>query len=1190
MSGLHLAVLGAPRVRHGTHHVSFRTRKALALLIYLAVEGEAHTREKLATLFWPDSDDSAARANLRSTLMYLRKALAHKGGQGAEHLVVERQRLRFNRDEGYSLDVKIVGEALAEDDAQAMERALEQVRGEFLEGFSLPDAPEFDNWATLQREAAHVQINRLFARLSKAQLDAGQAARAQQTARQWLAHSPLEERAYRRSMQAQAAAGNRAGALRTYEKCCRQLRQELDVEPAPKTSALAERIKTLGLQDFALATEEAGEATFSAKSLPLVGRAEEHRLLVEAFGRAKKGSLQVVMLEGEAGIGKTRLAHTFLAWARGQGARTLEGRAYETGGRLPYQPIVDLWRSQLETESADGDETDPLDQLSDTWLAELSTLFPSLHNRYPHLTQSEGGEPTSANRLFEALSRLGQLVSRARPLVLFIDDLQWADVASLDLLHYVARRWQEMESRVLLLLSVRNEALVARSTIVAGRDLSQWLQSIERDVMLTRLPLAALDDEDVQQLIRSLVNTDEAHALAGWLYEETIGQPFYLVETLTALMEMGDIAVERAPDDGWQLQIKSFPGKRGKHSFVPPGVRELIRNRLSRLSPPAFELLAAAAVLGHEFTFRHLYRLAALEPAHSIRAMDELVAARFLLSRDGPSPYHFSHDKIRDVVYTEAGDARRHIFHQRAFQLLQAEDAAAARVAHHALEAGETQAAFDYYLQAGADAMALFAVQDAAHFYEQARQILVETEAVDVLPQNRRRLYERLARAYELLNRWDDAETIYKEMLAFARANALPTWTATALNRLALVNVLGYWQPAKATTVLEEARLLEGGRANLIETECILSQIRQYEFDQEAAMAHAQRAVSLARKHNDEQLLARSLNTRAYAQFGISEALPRIEADAREATELYARQGNRALQADSLAMVGQAQRHQGRVQQSVDTMKQARTITLDIDNSWGQINTSSHLAEGLLELGQYGKALEMIEAGIATARAHEHTALLANTFSVRGTIYRAMRQLERARADHEEAQKRFAALPFTLLPAIIATHRCADAAHRSDWQAAYDFAREVLEVDDLAWLWVWCDAGFSYPVVIETLWRAGEQETARAALYKYDAATGNNPRYRLSFQRAAATLAKLEGNLEDAMRQWRKVVSGARELSLPGELWPALMEVASLEIARGNESAAQDARREARQITQQLASAIDDEEQRSAFLAATTIV
>ncbi|HSM55092.1 MAG TPA: hypothetical protein VK879_02965, partial [Candidatus Sulfomarinibacteraceae bacterium] len=460
---------------------------------------------------------------------------------------------------------------------------------------------------------------------------------------------------------------------------------------------------------------------------------------------------------------------------------------------------------------------------------------------------------------------------------------------------------------------------------------------------------------------------------------------------------------------------------------------------------------------------------------------------------------------------------------------------------------------------------------------------------VDVLLQNRRRLYERLARAYELLNRWNEAETIYHEMLAFARDNALPEWIATALNRLALVHILGRWQPTKGVSLLEEARQIDGGRASLIETECIFSQIRQYDFEQEAAISHAQRAVTLAREEGDEKLLARSLSTRAYARFGLPDALQQIEADAREATRLYAGQGDRALEADSLAMVGQAQRHQGRVQQSVDTMKEARTITVDIDNSWGQINTSSHLAEGLLELGQYGKALEMIEAGIATARAHEHTALLANTFSVRGTIYRAMRQLESASADHEEAQKRFATLPFTLLPAIIATHRCADAALRSDWQTAYDFARQVLEVDELAWLWVWCDAGFSYPAVIEALWRAGEQEAARAALQKYDAATGNNPRYRLSFQTAAATLAKLEGNLEEAMRQWRKVVSGAREMALPGELWPALIELASLEIARGDESAAKDARREARQITQRLASTIVDEEQRSTFLEATTV-
>ncbi|HSM55609.1 MAG TPA: AAA family ATPase, partial [Candidatus Sulfomarinibacteraceae bacterium] len=869
MSCLHLAFLGAPQVHHGPHPLSFRTQKALALLIYLAVEGEVHTREKLATLFWPDSDASAARANLRSTLMYLRKALAHEpspqpeqGEEHAQHLLVQRHTLGFNGEVAHTLDLNIVTNAIAADDKAAMEDALSVVRGEFLEGFSLPDAPEFDNWASIQREATHLQLNDLYDRLTHRQLQGGQPTLAQQTARRWLGLSALEERAYRCLMRAQAIVGDRVGALKTYEECRQQLRQELNVAPAPETSALAERIKRESLESNEPITVRSGpeEEYFSVESLPLVGRTEEHETLVKAFAQARRNHLQLVTLEGEAGIGKTRLARAFLAWAQSEEATILKARAYETGGgRLPYQPIVDLWRLHLETENTGQYSAAALDQLSESTLADLSILFPSLQERDSQPTHPHGPEQTSANRLFEAVAQLGTVMSQDQPLILFIDDLQWADVASLDLLHYVARRWQEMEIPVMLLVTIRNEALVSRSTAEASTDLHQWLQSVRRDVPLARLTLSTLSNETVRRLLEAVVDEGDARSLASWLYQETAGQPFYLVETLNSLMEMDAIRASQTPDGDWRLQIKSVPDKQRHHSFVPPGVRTLIRERLSRLSPPAFDLLAAASVLGQAFTFRHLYYVADLEPAGSIKAMDELLAAKFLRDSENPSSYHFGHDKIRDVVYTEAGDARRYIFHRRAFYLLEAENAPAARVAHHAQRADEVQAAFENYLQAGSEAMTLFATRDAAHFYEQAHQIMVETETIEVTPESRRRLYERLARARELLNHWPEAEAVYHEMLAFARDNALPEWIATALNRLALVHILGHWQPTKAIALLEEARQIDSGRASLIETEFILSQIRQYDFEQAAAISHAQRAVTLAREEGDEKLLARSL-------------------------------------------------------------------------------------------------------------------------------------------------------------------------------------------------------------------------------------------------------------------------------------------------------------------------------------------
>jgi predicted ATPase len=319
------------------------------------------------------------------------------------------------------------------------------------------------------------------------------------------------------------------------------------------------------------------------------------------------------------------------------------------------------------------------------------------------------------NRLFEAVARLGQALAARTMLVLFIDDVQWADAASLDVLHYLARRFAESETPTLLLLTLR------MGERAMGPALAEWRTDMERAVPLTHLQLGPLTAEDICA-------------------------------------------------------------------------------RLDRLTPNAFALLVAGAVLGQGITFKHLCQVADLAEYDGLSALDEVLHSHLLheSEREGgrvtDGRYVFAHAKIRAVVYAEAGEARRSIFHRRALEALQAAAAPAAVLAYQAQAAGLAEPAFHWSLAAGDEAMRVVAVRDAITFYEQARHLMAEpVQSYDLkamLPAPEiEHLYTHLGRSYELNAEWEKARAVYTVMLAYAQDARQPAMESTALNRLAALAV-----------------------------------------------------------------------------------------------------------------------------------------------------------------------------------------------------------------------------------------------------------------------------------------------------------------------------------------------------------------------------------------------------------------
>jgi DNA-binding SARP family transcriptional activator len=766
MGVLRLAVLGPPEAFHDGSRLTFALRKAEALLLYLAVEGGMHSRRKLAALLWPDSAPPAARAALRNALMLLRSLLDNPDASPAphSHLRQERDLVGLDRHAPCELDFDVVQQAdraaqrhstlPAEPQRAALaaqcQQALALVRGPFLDGFWLGEESPFDEWVLQEQQQCQVRLQLLCERLSSWQEAGFELEQARATLTRWLALDPLSEEASRRLMRVHLGLGDASAALQVYATCRARLAQDLRVEPSAETVTLAQHIRasataSRGRTPARPAAVESGLP--SDLAAPLVGRADALRQLVGSFQRARGGQPQAVLLVGEAGLGKTRLATALVAWARAQGAEVLSGHALQMGGRLPYQPLVEALRERLEAENA------PEDLLEDLWLAELSRLLPELRVRYPDLPAPSADELAAKGQLFEAVVRLFDALAKRAPLVLLLEDVHWLDGASLDLLRYLGHSWSRHGSPVLLLGTVRREGLELNPPLCAQ------LADLGRDLPLSQVSLQPLSQQETIHLVQAIVGQgapgpqregerrehDPAQpsrpaaspapererpllALGEVLFAQTGGHPLYLLETLKLLREREWLVPRLAADGTWRLEpsvdLAALGQEGSRGELLPPSVRMLLLARLAPLSRAARRLVQGVAVLGTAASAPLLWQLAELEVQAGVEALEEAITRGILREEEAGvsrlGSFRFSHELMRDVVYTELGAARRQVLHQRALALLQSEGARACELAVPARASGEAEEASRSSVQAGDEAVAVFAVEEAIGHYEQA--------------------------------------------------------------------------------------------------------------------------------------------------------------------------------------------------------------------------------------------------------------------------------------------------------------------------------------------------------------------------------------------------------------------------------------------------------------------------------------
>jgi class 3 adenylate cyclase/tetratricopeptide (TPR) repeat protein len=453
--------------------------------------------------------------------------------------------------------------------------------------------------------------------------------------------------------------------------------------------------------------------TERAVASAFVGREVELGRLSAALGDALQGQGRLVLVAGEAGIGKTRLAEELAGQARSRGVRVLWGRCHEEEGTPGYWPWTQILRSYASSRAPAALAS----ELGES-AAELAQLVPEVAKAVPGLGPPPAVEPRLARfRLFDAANGFLHAASRGNGLVLILDDLHWADPGSLLLLQFVAR---ELTGARLLVVGTYRDVEVNRR-----HPLNDTLAELVRQPATARLALSGLNEAEVASCVVAIAGAKPAADLAAVLHQQTEGNPFFVGEVVRLL----------ATED--RLDVAGLLS-----AGVPQGVQEVLGRRLNRLSVGANQVLAVASVQGREFELDVVGQAANLSAEEVLDAVEEAIDAHLVVEADRRlgDRYRFTHALVRQTLYDELSITRRKLLHRRVGEAL-AElrvgelELHLAELAHHFFQAAGPHAAapaLDYAIRAGRRALALLAYEEAIHHYQQALQAL-QLEAPDDL-------------------------------------------------------------------------------------------------------------------------------------------------------------------------------------------------------------------------------------------------------------------------------------------------------------------------------------------------------------------------------------------------------------------------------------------------------------------------
>ena len=773
MASLKINLFGEFRVWRGDELIESKdwgrqkTRSLLKLL--LTRHDHVFSRDEIIEALWPGASPKAAERSLRVTVSLLRRVLEPDLARGSDSRYVHQKR------PGYSFDCEVDCKVDAwefekhrreADDARRVERiddaireyraALGYVSGEFL-----AEEP-YEEWAMEAREEWRERQLTLCSDLSECLALKGHYAEAIETCKSALSLDGYREDLHRRLMLYHYCAGEQNLSLRAFRSYASMLREELDADPSAELERLKAQVEARDVPGVDALRRYPKprrplRLPYSLSRTHFVGRDGEYGLLAERLREVSAGNGSTIAVEGEAGVGKTRLAEEFLGYAHSRGVRVLRGRCYERELGPPLEPVMDALGPEVEISALDaGVSKSHGEDSGHPWT----------------------DKPHGAARVYQELTRKLVSESRAEGLILFIDDLQWADPATLDFLSYLAKRISG--ERMLLVLTYRREQ---------APELSGWLEKLAERRAVTTMSLNRLPLEDVDQILirMSSRSFNDPSSLAEFVYRESEGNPFYALEYLRWLIESG--AVEIDP----RRRISGLKSEVLLESALPSGVRALMQARFGGLHEEARELLEVAAVIGRSFDIGLLCRAADRGEIEAFTTMKPLMSSGLIVGAPQEKKYHLSHDKLRQALYEDIDDFQRRTMHLRVARALEEEGCEPAELAHHYVRAEEWRPALENLVRAAHRAEASHAWETALKDYGRALEI------VEKVPGSGETKFDLLAARESLiehLDRREERTAAVQEL--FELANNLGDRTRIAEVNIRRIGILMVTDPEAA--------------------------------------------------------------------------------------------------------------------------------------------------------------------------------------------------------------------------------------------------------------------------------------------------------------------------------------------------------------------------------------------------------